>query len=540
MHLLSLPNIFNDGDKEMSFKNLNTYERMVKEGEEQSFHSRYERAVERFVQSLETRTSYESMIDGKAVATGDHFVDTSPIDTDLVVGEFSLGGKNEASQAISAARRAFQAWSVMDLDKRLSIFRKAAEIMRRELFEIAAAVTVDNGKNRYEAVGEVDEAVDFISYYAERMEARNGFREETSPAYEDEMPVSTMRPYGVWAVICPFNFPIAISTGMLTAAIITGNAAVVKPSTPAPLAVHMLYDIYERAGVPPGVINLLSGNGSDAGDALASSERIDGIAFTGSKEVGYKLLASSLRRYPIPVITELGGKNPAIVTEKADLARAVAGVAGSAFGYSGQKCSACSRAYVHELVYDEFMVNMLKHVSRLRVGDPRERATYIGPVIHQKALDGYLAHSEMARRDGVLHTGGEQVKGKLSKGFYASPTIVTGLPEDHFLIKNELFLPFLCVQRFTDLKDAVRRANDVDYGLTSGIFTSDEEEIRYFFENIETGVSYANRARGATTGAMVGAQPFGGWKGSGSTGLGSGTDMYLTQYMRQQSRTVVR
>jgi 1-pyrroline-5-carboxylate dehydrogenase len=302
----------------------------------------------------------------------------------------------------------------------------------------------------------------------------------------------------------------------------------------------MLYDIYERAGVPPGVINLLSGNGSTAGEALVSSDKIDGIAFTGSKEVGYKLLASSLRRYQIPVITELGGKNPAIVTDKADMARAVAGVAGSAFGYSGQKCSACSRAYVHELVYDEFMVHLLNHISHLRVGDPRERETYVGPGIHQKALDDFLSHSEMARRDGVVHAGGEALKGKLSKGFYAAPTVVTGLPEDHFLIKNEIFLPFLCVQRFTDLKDAVRRANDVTYGLTSGIYSNDDDEVRYFFENIEAGVSYANRARGATTGAMVGAQPFGGWKGSGSTGLGSGTDMYLTQYMRQQSRTVVR
>jgi 1-pyrroline-5-carboxylate dehydrogenase len=524
----------------MGFRNLNTYESMVRAGEESSFHTRYERAVERFVGSLEVRTAYENMIDGRAVSTGKHFTDTSPIDTGLTIGDFSLGGRKEAGSAISAARRAFQTWSSMDLDKRLMIFRKAAEIMRRELFEIAAAITMDNGKNRYEAVGEVDEAVDFISFYAERMEARNGFREDTEPAYPDERPVSMMRPYGVWAVICPFNFPIAISAGMLTAATITGNTAVVKPSTPAPLAVHLLYDVFERAGMPPGVINLLSGSGSAAGEALVSSDKIDGIAFTGSKEVGYRLLASSLRRYPIPVITELGGKNPAIVTDKADLAKAIAGVAGSAFGYSGQKCSACSRAYVHEEVYDEFMICLMKHLSRSRVGDPRDKATFTGPVIHQKASEDYLASSQQARIDGVVHVGGEVMKGRLSKGFYATPTIVTGLPEEHFLMKNELFLPILCVQRFTDLKDAVRRANDVDYGLTSGIYSEDEEEVRFFFENMEAGVCYANRARGATTGAMVGAQPFGGWKGSGSTGLGSGTDMYLAQYMRQQSRTVAR
>jgi len=522
------------------FRNQNTYEVMVEAGEEAAFHNRYDRAVERFAQSLEVGSRYESMVDGKPVSTGKYFTDVSPIDTGLVMGEFSAGGRNEASLALESARRAFQTWSVMDLDKRLAIFRKAAEIMRRDLFEIAAAVTFDNGKNRYEAVGEVDEAIDFISYYTEQMEVHDGFREEKPPAFGDESPVSVMRPYGVWAVVCPFNFPIAISTGMLTGAIITGNTAVLKPSTPAPLAVHMLYEVYERAGVPPGVINLLSGSGSTAGEALVSSDKVDGIAFTGSKEVGYKLLSSSLRRYPIPVITELGGKNPAIVTDKADLAKAVAGVASAAFGYSGQKCSACSRAYVHELVYDEFMVTLLNHVSRLKVGDPREKGTYLGPVIHRKAVDDYLTHSAMARKDGVVHAGGEEIKGNLSRGHYVAPTVVTGLPEDHFLIKNELFLPFLCVQRFTDLKDAVRRANDVDYGLTSGIYSKDDEEVRYFFENIEAGVSYANRARGATTGAMVGAQPFGGWKGSGSTGLGSGTDMYLVQYMRQQSRTVVR
>jgi 1-pyrroline-5-carboxylate dehydrogenase len=540
MHLIDLPLIMMAKGRLMRFRNQNTYENMVKAGEESAFHSRYERALERFSQSLEVETRYESLIEGKQVSTGKYFQDLSPMDTGLVLGEFSMGGEREASMALDSARRAFQTWSVMDLDKRLTIFRKAAEIMRRDLFEIAAAVTFDNGKNRYEAVGEVDEAIDFISYYAEQMEINLGFQEERPPAYEDERPVSVMRPYGVWAVICPFNFPMAISAGMLTAAIITGNTAVLKPSTPAPLAVHMLYDIYDRAGVPPGVVNVLSGSGSAAGQALVSSDKVDGIAFTGSKEVGYRLLASSLRRHPIPVITELGGKNPAIVTEKADLARAVAGVASAAFGYSGQKCSACSRAYVHELVYDEFMVALLKHVSRLRVGDPRERATFIGPVIHRKAVEDYLSHSAMARQDGVVHAGGQEVKAGLPPGHYVAPTIVTGLPEEHFLIKNELFLPFLCVQRFTDLKDAVRRANDVDYGLTSGIYSEDEEEVRYFFENMEAGVSYANRARGATTGAMVGSQPFGGWKGSGSTGLGSGTGMYLTQYMRQQSRTVAR
>ncbi|MCG7844909.1 MAG: aldehyde dehydrogenase family protein [Methanomassiliicoccales archaeon] len=523
----------------MSFKNQNTYEVMVSEGEESSFHNRFDRALERFAQSLEEKARFENVVDGKPLSTGKYFTDTSPIDTELVLGEFSLGGPKEASQAIDSARRAFQTWSVMDLDKRLIIFRKAAEIMRRELFDLAAAITFDNGKNRYEAVGEVDEAIDFISFYAEQMNERQGFQEEMPPAYSDERPMSVMRPYGVWAVVCPFNFPIAISAGMLTAAIITGNTAVLKPSTPAPLAVHMLYDIYERAGIPPGVINILSGSGSMAGEALVSNDKIDGIVFTGSKEVGYRLLASSLRRHPIPVITELGGKNPAIVTDKADLVKAVSGVASSAFGFSGQKCSACSRVYVHELMYDDFMVTLLKAVSRLKVGDPREKGTYLGPVVHQKAVDDYLAYSNMARKDGVVHIGGELAKGKLPKGNYVMPTVVSSLPEEHFMIKNELFLPILCVQRFTELKDAVRRANDVDYGLTSGIYSRDPDEVRYFFENIETGVSYANRGRGATTGAMVGSQPFGGWKASGSTGLGSGTEMYLTQYMRQQSRTTV-
>ncbi len=524
----------------MSFKNQNTYEVMIEEGEEAAFHSRFDRAVERFAQSLEGITRYESLVDGRAVSSGKYFKDTSPIDTGLVLGEFSLGGSKEASLAVNAACRAFQTWSVMDLDKRLVIFRKAAEIMRRELFEISAAITFDNGKNRYEAVGEVDEAIDFISYYTEQMEKHDGFRERKMPAYPDEEPMSVMRPYGVWAVVCPFNFPIAISTGMLTAAIITGNTTVLKPSTPAPLAVHMLYEVYERAGVPPGVINLLSGTGSVAGEALISSDKVAGIVFTGSKEVGYRLLSSSLRRHPIPVITELGGKNPAIVTDKADLARAVGGVASSVFGFSGQKCSACSRAYVHDLVYDDFMVALMKYTSRLKVGDPREKDTFIGPVIHQKAVEDYISYVEMARKDGIVHLGGERVGGELSRGHYVMPTVIGSLPEEHFLIKNELFLPILCVQRFTDLKDAVRRCNDVDYGLTSGIYSRDPDEVKYFFENIEAGVSYANRGRGATTGAMVGAQPFGGWKGSGSTGLGSGTDMYLTQYMRQQSRTTVR
>jgi 1-pyrroline-5-carboxylate dehydrogenase len=303
----------------------------------------------------------------------------------------------------------------------------------------------------------------------------------------------------------------------------------------------MVYDIFSRAGIPDGVLNFVAGPGADVGDALINHRKIGGVVFTGSKEVGFGIIRQTGREHPIPVIAEMGGKNPVIVTSKANVDDAAVGVASSAFGYGGQKCSACSRVYVESPVYDEFASKLVKRAKGLKIGDPARRDTNLGPVITDIAVRDFERYADMARTDGRIIAGGMRLTdGELEKGHFVQPTIAADLPPDHFLIKNELFLPFLCLQRVSTIEEALRRANDVEYGLTAGIYSQDESELKRFFDNIEAGVVYSNRRRGGSTGAMVGGQAFGGWKASGSTGKGAGGEYYLLQFMREQSRTSYR
>ncbi|MCQ5375801.1 MAG: aldehyde dehydrogenase family protein [Methanomassiliicoccales archaeon] len=518
----------------MSFANEKTFENAVKEKKLEEVHSAYEGALD----SVPFGVSFPNIIGELELETRSEFEDRSPIDHSILLGRFPRSTSHEVNEAIRAARDAFEEWSLTDWSQRVSIFKKIANVMRNEKFLLAAAVTLDNGKNRYEAIADVDEAIDFIEFYCDQMALHEGFIVETPIAYEGEKSISVMRPYGIWAIICPFNFPVAITTGMATAAMITGNTVIIKPSSLAPLPVYMICQIMRFAGLPPGVLNFVAGPGAEVGDALIHHPEINGIAFTGSKEIGYSIIRSSINRWPRPVIAEMGGKNAIIVSSKADLDDAVDGVVASAFGYGGQKCSACSRVIVFEDVVDVFIRKLIGKTQTLKIGDPRERDAFLGPVISEKAADDFVKFANLARTDGKILTGGLRITGGIfDRGYYVEPTVVADLPSDHFLIKNELFLPFLCVQRAPDLEEAIKRANDVEYGLTGGIFTTDEKEIEHYFDHIEAGVVYANRRRGGSTGAMVGAQPFGGWKASGSTGKGAGGSYYLMQFMKEQSRT---
>lgn len=522
----------------MSFQNLNTYVRLVKENRVDEFHANYEEAIEAMSSSIQEKTvSYPLYINGEAIPARQQFDDLSPIDQHLIVGRFPKGSKADVDSAVAAAENAFKVWSSTPYQKRAEIFHKAAELMAKEVYRFAAAITLDNGKNRDEAIGEVDETVDFLEFYAQTIIANEGFRERKNPPYDDEDPVSVMLPYGVFAVICPFNFPLSISVGMTTGALITGNTVVVKPSSVAPLAVYLFYDLLVRSGLPAGVMNIVTGSGDEVGDHLVKDPRIAGIAFTGSKEVGFKLLRSNPRSWSIPIIAEMGGKNACIVTRQADLDKAVEGAVNSAFSYSGQKCSACSRVYVQEEVFDMFAGKLVSRTMDLKVCDPRLKECGLGPVIHTKAVSDYEKFVAMAKRDGEVLYGGNVLR-EMGE-CYAEPTIVIGLPEEHFLVQNELFLPILVVQKFKILPEALAKANAVEYGLTSGIYSNDPVEVEFFLDHIQAGVAYANRPRGATTGAMVGGQAFGGWKASSSTGKGSGTKEYLQQYVRQQARTVM-
>lgn len=524
----------------MTFRNEETYERARAEGRKDSFHRAYERAAEEWLaQARGPAINHPNHIDGVPHFSERTFRDLSPSDQELVVGLFQRSTPEEVGRAVDSARDAFEEWSREDWTRRVALFERAAALLRRQKFYLAAALTLDNGKDRQEAVGDVDEAIDFIEYYCSEVRRTDGFERVTDPAFPEEESRVVLRPYGTWAVICPFNFPLAITAGMTTAALITGNTAVLKPSSAAPLAVHLFYEVLAQAGLPPGVLNLVAGEGEEVGGTLVRSPGIDGVVFTGSRDVGQGIMRSSPPERP--VIAEMGSKNPLIVSGEADLDEAADGVVASAFGFAGQKCSACSRLYVHESVYGAFLPLLLERAAELRVGDPFERSTDLGPLITRRALDNYLAWSEMARRDGKVALGGARADGPaLARGFYARPTIVEALPETHQLMRRELFVPILCVQRYRALQDAVARANDSEFGLTAGIFSDNEVEVKYFFDAIRSGVVYANRRRGGSTGAMVGAQAFTGWKASGSTGHGTGSRHYLPQFMREQSRTVVR
>jgi 1-pyrroline-5-carboxylate dehydrogenase len=468
---------------------------------------------------------------------GDPYEVASPIDRRLAIGSFHAAGQREVAAAVERAGRAQAGWRALPWQERVARLRQAAERLETRKWELAAACLFEVGKSRIEAMGEAEEAVDLIRYYCDEMEAAEGYARPLRRAFEREETRDVLRPLGVFAVIAPFNFPLALSVNMMTGALLGGNTVVYKPSPQCALTGTLLV---ETLGLGEAV-QLVCG-GSETGAALVAHDGIAGVAFTGSYAVGmaiWRLLAAGA--HAKPVIVEMGGKNPAYVTAKADLDVAAQGLARSAFGLQGQKCSACSIAYVEESVAPALLDRLVAFTRNLPIGDPQRREVYMGPVIDDRAgarFDGAVA---AARRDGSIVFGGERLKGGIfEEGAYVAPTIVAGLPPDHALNKEELFLPFLSVQTFRDLGAALARGNDVVYGLTAGIYTRDEGELARFLDEAEAGVLYANRASGATTGAWPGIQSFCGWKGSGVTNKGGLGPYYLPQFMREQSRTIFR
>ena len=483
--------------------------------------------------------TYPLVIAGEERAGGATFEVRSPIDNEIVIGRFVAGTEADVNDAVSAAKAAFPNWSQQPWQERVAIMRRAAELIRERKFRLAAILILEAGKNRVEAIGEVEEAADMIDSYAAQVEANDGFVRRLDSLDPGERNHSVLRPFGVWAVLAPFNFPHALSVGMSSGALLAGNTVVYKPASATPLSGYELARVYADAGIPAGVFNYVSGSGNEVGAPLTRHPDVDGVVFTGSREVGWDLYKDFSTDFPKPCITELGGKNPTIVTRNADLEKAVEGVARSAFGYSGQKCSACSRVYVEEPVYDEFIERLTARTQELIVGDPTDRDTYVGPVIDERAVRRYEEALDSAA-GGQIRTGGERLRGGLfDRGTYVAPTVVDGLPRDHVLFKKELFLPFVVVAPVKNLDEALAEANDTEYGLTAGIFSEDREEIARFFDRIEAGVVYANRKGGATTGAWPGCQSFAGWKASGSTGKGGLGPYYVQQFMREQSQTVV-
>jgi 1-pyrroline-5-carboxylate dehydrogenase len=344
----------------------------------------------------------------------------------------------------------------------------------------------------------------------------------------------------VWGVISPFNFPFALSGGPAGGALVAGNTVVYKPSSDAPISGECLNRAMRDAGIPDGVFNLVMGPGESVGAELQENDGVDGIIFTGSFEVGFHLYKNFATRYPKPVIVEMGGKNPAIVSRKADLDEAAEGIMRSAFGFTGQKCSANSRVYVERPVLADLTRRLIEKTEAITIGDPVDRANWLGPVINQRAVDRYGQAVSEARQDGRILIGGERVtENGLDAGFFVAPTVVGDLPPDHRLFRDELFLPFTVVAPVDSVDEALRLSNDHYLGLTAGFYSEDQAECDRFLDQIEAGVVYVNRRAGATTGAWPGIQPFGGWKGSTATGKAGGGFYYVQQFMREQSQTVV-
>ncbi len=506
----------------------------------ESLHQRFEAALD------EARTKMGALhpmwIDGGPRVTASSFEVRSPIDSDWLLGSFPVAGGTEVEAAIAAARQSFVGWARTGWRERIAILRRAAALIEARVFSLSACLSIEVGKNRMESLGEVQETADLINWYCDRLEEDEGFDrrlpDDPLPGFSSRNRVR-LRPYGVWAVIAPFNFPFALAGGPIAAALACGNTVVFKTASATAWSGALLMQVFHEAGLPPGVLNHLTGPGAGAGQALARHPQVAGITFTGSAEVGSAIIGHYAGgRWQRPCIAEMGGKNAAIVSRHADLERAAAGIVRSAFGLQGQKCSACSRIYVERPVARALAQRIVALTEAIQVGDPTLRGNWMGPVINRSALERYRRAIDAIAAQGSLYTGGRILdEGDLARGCFVAPTIASA-PAGHPLWRDEQFLPMALLGEVDSVDEAIALANQSDYGLTAGFYGA-TGEIDTFLDGIEAGVVYVNRPQGATTGAWPGYQPFGGWKASGSTGKAIGSWWYLPLYLREQSQTVV-
>jgi 1-pyrroline-5-carboxylate dehydrogenase len=522
----------------MAQKTKITYATMSADNEE--LQSAFDQAFDK-VRSTLLGLEVPMWIDGERVYAAEQTKTYSPVDTTIHLCSAQKGTVEHVRAAVAAAKAAFPGWAATPWQERVAIIRRVAETISDNNFELSAIMVLEVGKSRLEALGEVEETADLLRYYADSMEKNRGFINELGKLSANEHNQSVLKPYGVWGVISPFNFPMALAGAPIAAALITGNTVVFKGASTTMYTGWRTAKLFAEAGLPAGVFNYVSGPGRTVGQEMQDNPDIAGWTFTGSYEVGMQVARNAFAgAYPRPVIIEMGGKNPTIVSNKADLEKATTGVARSAFGLDGQKCSACSRVYVHADVYDQFVDKLLAKTAALKVGDPSARDSFMGTVIDKNAYADYQRYMAQARADGQVLFGGNVISdGAFARGYYVQPAIIAGLSDDHELVKHELFLPILYVAKVNSLEEAMYKANDTTYGLTAGFFSEDASEIQWFMNGIQAGTVYANRAAGATTGAWPGLQAFGGWKGSGSSGKGVGGLYTLALYMHEQSQTVI-
>jgi 1-pyrroline-5-carboxylate dehydrogenase len=475
---------------------------------------------------------YDIIIGHETIKTRKNFTSINPANKSEIIGVFQSGTADHAVQAIEAATEAFASWRRVPAQERAAVLFRAADILRKKRFENNAWMILEVGKSWAEADADTAEAIDFCEFYGREALRYAGPQPLTRvPGENNEL---RYIPLGAGAVIPPWNFPCAIAAGMTTAAIVTGNTVVLKPSSDSPATAAFFMEILQEAGLPPGVVNFVTGDGTEVGNALVEHPKTRFVAFTGSKEVGLRITeeASRPRSGQIwikRVIAEMGGKDFIIVDHDADLDAAVDGVLASAFGFQGQKCSACSRAIIHDKVYPAFVERLAEKAKRIPVGPTADSSNYMGPVINERAFRKILSYIDLGKKEGKLVAGGDAIEGD---GFFIQPTIIADVDAKAQIAQEEIFGPVLAVVRAKSLDDAIRIANDSEYGLTGAVYCRDREHISQAKDECHVGNLYINRK---CTGALVGVHPFGGFNMSGTDSKAGGRD-YLQLFT--QAKTI--
>ena len=474
---------------------------------------------------------YPLIIDGERIQTEKTIPSVNPANPAELVGDVAAASLEQANRAIEIAHERFATWKNTSAEERAAFLFKAAELVRERRYHYNAVMVYEVGKSWVEADADTAEAIDFLEFYA-REALRYAGKQPVTPIPGEENELRYI-PLGVGVVIPPWNFAFAIMAGMTSAALVTGNTVVLKPSSDSAVIASWFVELLHEIGVPKGVVNFVPGNGSVIGDAIVEHPLTRFISFTGSKEVGLRVNERAAKTAPGQkwikrVVAEMGGKDSIIVAADAEIDKAVDAVAVSAFGFQGQKCSACSRAIIDAKIYDEFVEKLQARVAKITVGDPTDKTNYMGPVVNERAMKSILGYIETGKKEGRLISGGKRAG---ENGYFIEPTVIADVAPDAVISQEEIFGPVLAVIKARDFDHALEIANNTEFGLTGAIFSTDEQKLERAKNEFFVGNLYLNRK---CTGALVGGHPFGGFNMSGTDSKAGGHD-YLLLFLQAKS-----